>query len=195
MLKKKKGFTLIELLVVIAIIAILSTLAVVALGNARQKARDAKRQADLKVMQTAIEMYSSDVGYAPNTFSHASNDWDGASPGAGATTLEYNLRDYLPGGLPEDPQTRDWIYCVETGTTPTQYMIGVTLEQTVTNVAGDLDCTATTCAWAAAECIKSNGGVAPTAIPDCQDGILGTIGDCTECAAKTAVCLGSIDTI
>ncbi|OGL60747.1 hypothetical protein A3H10_01785 [Candidatus Uhrbacteria bacterium RIFCSPLOWO2_12_FULL_46_10] len=54
---KRKGFTLIELLVVIGIIALLSTLAVVALNNARAKARDGKRVADIKQMQTALELY------------------------------------------------------------------------------------------------------------------------------------------
>ncbi|MBT3816923.1 MAG: prepilin-type N-terminal cleavage/methylation domain-containing protein, partial [Candidatus Magasanikbacteria bacterium] len=61
----KKGFTLIELLVVIAIIGLLSTLAVVALGSAREKARDSKRLSDLKQMQTALELYYTDVGSYP----------------------------------------------------------------------------------------------------------------------------------
>jgi len=61
MFKNKKGFTLIELLVVIAIIGLLSTLAVVALTSARKKARDSKRVADMKQIQTAMEMVFSDA--------------------------------------------------------------------------------------------------------------------------------------
>ena len=63
---KRKGFTLIELLVVIAIIGILATLAVVALQQARKNARDAKRIADVRQMQTALELYFNDNQYYPD---------------------------------------------------------------------------------------------------------------------------------
>lgn len=66
MINKRKGFTLIELLVVIAIIGLLSTLAVVALNSARQKARDAKRVADVKQIQTALELFFNDKQGYPN---------------------------------------------------------------------------------------------------------------------------------
>lgn len=62
---RQRGFTLIELLVVIAIIGLLSTLAVVALNSARAKSRDAKRIADVKQMQTALELYFNDAGSYP----------------------------------------------------------------------------------------------------------------------------------
>jgi prepilin-type N-terminal cleavage/methylation domain-containing protein len=65
-MNKQKGFTLIELLVVIAIIGLLSTLAVISLGNARAKSRDAKRVADVKQIQTALELYYNDTSQYPS---------------------------------------------------------------------------------------------------------------------------------
>jgi prepilin-type N-terminal cleavage/methylation domain-containing protein len=66
-MKNKSAFTLVELLVVIAIIGIISTLAVVSLTNARQSARDAKRLADIKQIQTALELYYQDNGEYPSS--------------------------------------------------------------------------------------------------------------------------------
>jgi len=65
----KKGFTLIELLVVVAIIGLLATLSIVALNNARARARDAKRVADVKQVQTALELYYNDNGAYPASVS------------------------------------------------------------------------------------------------------------------------------
>ncbi len=64
-MKNKKGFTLIELLVVIAIIGLLATLSIVALNNARARARDARRVADVKQIQTALELYYNNYGEYP----------------------------------------------------------------------------------------------------------------------------------
>jgi prepilin-type N-terminal cleavage/methylation domain-containing protein len=78
--KEKKGFTLIELLVVIAIIGILATIAVVALQQARQSARDANRIANIKQMQTALELYFNDWQAYPASNSPA---FTSSSPMAG----------------------------------------------------------------------------------------------------------------
>jgi len=60
-MNKLKGFTLLELLVVIGIIGVLVSLATVAYSSAQKKSRDSRRQADMKSIQSALEVYYSEA--------------------------------------------------------------------------------------------------------------------------------------
>lgn len=64
---KKRGFTLIELLVVIAIIGLLATLSVLAFQASRARARDSRRLADIKQLQSALALYEHDAKKYPET--------------------------------------------------------------------------------------------------------------------------------
>jgi len=66
----RKGFTLIELLVVIAIIAILAAILFPVFARAREKARQASCQSNLKQLGLAMHMYLSDYDecYMPRAY-------------------------------------------------------------------------------------------------------------------------------
>ena len=61
----KRGFTIIELMVVIAVMSILAAVVFVASFDSGEKSRDAKRQADLRALQTAVELYKLKYGQYP----------------------------------------------------------------------------------------------------------------------------------
>lgn len=64
--KNDRGFTLIELLVVVAIIGILATVVIASVTSARKRGRDARRTRDLQEIRSAIELYISQNGVAPD---------------------------------------------------------------------------------------------------------------------------------
>jgi len=61
------GFSLIELMIVVSIIAILAIVAFASYTNFLKSSRDAKRESDIKFIQSALEQYFADQKYYPFT--------------------------------------------------------------------------------------------------------------------------------
>ena len=118
--EKRKGFTLIEMLIVVAIVGILASVVLIGLGPTQRSGRDARRLADLKQVQTGLELYYQKNGSYPNT-----TTWTGASglmgilTGVGAGLGITNL--------PNDPKVGvDYKYSPNAALN--SYLLGATLE-------------------------------------------------------------------
>ena len=73
------GFTLIELLVVISIIGFLATASMVVFNSVRMKARDARKIADFKNIQTALYMFYDQFGRMPNNYNPCCGACEGST--------------------------------------------------------------------------------------------------------------------
>ncbi|OGN27390.1 MAG: hypothetical protein A2941_00905 [Candidatus Yanofskybacteria bacterium RIFCSPLOWO2_01_FULL_49_17] len=141
--RRSEGFTLVELLVVIAIIGVLATLLLLQLGVARQRARDAKRIADVNQTRTAVELYFDDNSQYPQvaTFSALASTPSGCS---GSTCFVPKYLALLPKDPldPTSPHTYRYAYNGNT-----KYQIWAVLEQWAQALNSDADIVAVT-GWA-----------------------------------------------
>ncbi len=146
-LKNNFGFTLVELLVAVSIIGILSAVIAVNSIDSGKQSRDTDRQADLRAMQSAIELYKNKYGRYPagcnatNLWSgqqgtsfqcsggdtqyivgHVDvNDWDGD----GDTSERFSFAPEFISPLPIDPKkgTGDYGYVYNTNAAGTVYKL------------------------------------------------------------------------
>lgn len=132
---KRSGFTLIELLIVISIIAVLSVMGIVSYTSFLKNSRDAKRQSDIKFIQSALEQYFADQKNYPFE----------VTPGS---PLSFGARTYMtkvpsdPSGTPVYSYQAKGINCAES--TPqncNNYCLFVRLE--ASNPIDDPGCTPT----------------------------------------------------
>jgi type II secretion system protein G len=125
----RAGFTLIELLVVIAIIGLLASIVLASLNGARRKSRDARRIADLKQIQNALELYSND-----NNGKYPSSASTVAVGGQAAGTALAGLVSGFIAAIPGDPLggTNVYLYkSIPVGSVTnnaTGYCIGASIE-------------------------------------------------------------------
>lgn len=144
-----RGFTLVELLVVIAIIGILATLLLLQLGVARQRARDAKRIADVNQVRTALELFFDDNGSYPNDTTTPSASTYGTcdSNGIGSGGLHDALVPKYLTQLPCDPLNNSPFIYSYAYKGKTRYQISAVLEQWAQALYSDADINSTSGGW------------------------------------------------
>ncbi|MDO8443465.1 MAG: type II secretion system protein [Candidatus Azambacteria bacterium] len=170
--KKEKGFTLLELLVVIGIIGLLASIMVVNLTGARRRARDTKRVADIRNLQTASEDYYGKNGKYPTAISDLVS---------GAQIPLWPLDPLAPSGTTCSANADNcywYAYSTPAGALgPQSYHFGASLEDSGSMLLNqDRDCNSTTgssCPYANAYTSGFNGadsaGCGGTAVRYCYD--------------------------
>jgi len=97
MRNKLLGFSLVELLVVISIIGILSAVLYATFSEGSAQSRDAERQADIRNVQSALELYRNKYGNYP-AGCNAVGSWSGQ---AGTSYACSSGNQYIVGLAPE----------------------------------------------------------------------------------------------
>jgi prepilin-type N-terminal cleavage/methylation domain-containing protein len=104
---RRSGFTIIELLVVLGIIAIILSLSLAAVSNARIRSRDARRVADLRTIQSALEQHA--LGDASHSYPSDTVTPDYCNGRASGIYNNSCFNAFL-STTPKDPQGQPYAY-------------------------------------------------------------------------------------
>ena len=137
-IKRRKGITLIEVLIVITIIVILSGMIIANIGNPTADARDAKRIANLGVVQVSLELYYDVHDHFPK-HDLPNLPWEEelkSDSGTGQALLDGNFLPAIPTDPKNDATYKYW-YC----STPTgdKYALKAKLETESEGINNDYD--------------------------------------------------------
>jgi len=111
---KERSFTLIEVMVAVAIIGLLASIVLVSLKVTKQKARDAKRIAELNQVEKAVKLLETDWGMYPGGAADTNTTCDcrhyeGIRDGCSLWYYLETLNDLIP--MPQDPfSSNGWAY-------------------------------------------------------------------------------------
>jgi len=102
--KRKTGFTLIELLLVMVILVVLASIVALNFGSVNARKNESKAKTDISNLETALEMYRTDVGDFPS-----GQDGLQALMTPPGNAQHWN-GPYIKRGLPVDPWGHSYIY-------------------------------------------------------------------------------------
>lgn len=123
----KKSFTLLEMLVVIGIISILVTVGFASYSTVQKKARDAKRQGDLKAAQQVMEQC-----YSINSFQYPNSADLTLSASTGTITGTCTADAGVTFSVTDPLNSGTYVYAISS-TSSSDYTLTADLETSVDN--------------------------------------------------------------
>lgn len=183
------GLSLVEMLIVVSIIAILSSVLFISFNEGSAQSRDAQRKADLRELQTALELYKNEHGRYPVgcngpvvTYTNAVSGWSGELGTAHACAD--GRSDYIRGhasgitfapgfisSLPTDPRPGSgdygFVYAANADGTVYKIMVRNAVEtETVTYASEFSSCDSNNAGSGMCDAVNSNSNNRPT---HCQE--------------------------
>lgn len=137
--RSRRGFTLIELTVVIGIVGVLASAVLASTSSARMRSRDARKQADFKSFQTALNLYYSTNIAMPANPIPGTLLCEGGATAVAYTTFMTNLMNggYLQK-VPRSPGGGQYCYYDYGAGSAAGALFGTTLEGIPNSTTGIL---------------------------------------------------------